>query len=65
MPALNERLMYALADYGEKIKKDGWRAGENLISEYEKEFQNFRELANALAIVLRAYEILEEGQGQG
>lgn len=48
----------ALADYGQKIKRDGWEAGENLITKGEKQWKDFRKWAYALGIMLRAEELL-------
>jgi hypothetical protein len=50
----------ALAEYGRVIKADGWKAGEKLITEYEKKFTDFRKWAYALGISLRAKEILDQ-----
>ncbi len=53
----------ALAAYGRTIKADGWKAGEKLIDRREKEYPEFRKWAYALGIMLRAGEILEQGEG--
>ncbi len=53
----NVELAKALALYGATIKAKGWEAGEPLIARFSEEFMNFREMAWAVGIVLRAEEI--------
>ena len=59
-PEVNEDLLCDLSDYCETIKHEGWKAGEPLIESYGKKYANFRELAYALGVVLRAYELIDE-----
>lgn len=61
IPLKNHKLARALALYGATIKEAGWEAGEPLISRFSEEFMNFREMAWAVGIVLRADEIIDEG----
>lgn len=58
---MKEEMIQALAEYGKTIKKHGWKAGEPTIQAGEKKFPDFRRWAHALAIMLRAEEILQEG----
>lgn len=58
---MTKALKQELARYGRTIKKDGWQAGEPLIASGEKRFKDFRKWAAALAIMLRAQEILKNG----
>lgn len=58
----DEKLVKALAIYGATIKELGWEAGEPFITRYSEQFLNFREMAHAVGIVLRAEEINEEPQ---
>lgn len=60
MKLKNFRLAKALAVYGATIKTSGWEAGEPLIARFSEEFMNFREMAWAVGVVLRAEEIVEE-----
>lgn len=60
MQPKNLRLAKALAVYGATIKECGWEAGEPFIVKYSEEFLNFREMAWAVGVVLRAEEINEE-----
>lgn len=60
IPLKNHKLAKALALYGTTIKELGWEAGEPLISRFSEEFLNFREMAWAVGVVLRAEEIIEE-----
>lgn len=53
----NIPLALALSVYGAIIKELGWEAGEPLIAKYAEQFINFREMAWAVGIVLRAEEI--------
>ena len=59
---MTPKMKRALAEYGTAIKADGWDAGEKLIGKYDKEFPEFRKWAYALGIMLRAKEILEQGE---
>jgi len=59
----NIRLAKALAIYGATIKERGWEAGEPMIARFAEEFMDFREMAWAVGMVLRAEEILEEERG--
>lgn len=53
-----KKLVRALAEYGRTIQRDGWRAGEPIIDQYERTIPDFRRWAYALAIMLRAEELL-------
>lgn len=57
---MKEGMRNALAEYGRLIKEQGFKAGEPIIQAREKKFQDFRRWAYALAIMLRAEEILSE-----
>lgn len=50
----------ALAQYGRVIQEKGAMAGERVIEKYEKVFPDFRNLARAVGLILRAAELLEE-----
>lgn len=56
------RLAKALSVYGAAIKAGGWAAGEPIIARFSEEFMDFREMAWAVGVVLRAEEIVEEGR---
>lgn len=60
----NDKLAKALALYGATIKELGWKAGEPLIVKYVEQFENFKELAWAICVVLRAEEISKEEEGK-
>lgn len=60
IPLKNPRLAKALMVYGATIKAEGWEAGEPVIAKFSEEFMDFREMAWAVAVVLRAEEIIEE-----
>jgi hypothetical protein len=55
---MKDELIRALTEYGRAIKRGGWRAGEPLISQYERTIPDFRRWARALGIMLRAEELL-------
>lgn len=57
---MDAEMIDALADYGRTIKQNGWQAGESLIEKYSSRFEDFKKWAYALAIMLRAEEILDE-----
>lgn len=59
----NTELVKALSIYGATIKELGWEAGEPLIAQFSEKFMNFREMAWAVGIVLRAEEI-QESRGE-
>ncbi len=50
----------ALGEYGSRIMEHGAGAGEAVIKKYEAVFADFRNLAYALRIILRADELLQE-----
>lgn len=50
----------ALTEYGRKTRDEGWEAGEPLVEKYSLRFKDFGKWARALAIMLRARELLEE-----
>jgi len=55
---MNEDLKRALTEYILTVRTCGWEAGEEFILVHEEGFQDFRRWAYALAIVVRAREIL-------
>lgn len=55
-----EKLIQALAEYGQTIRKDGWTAGEPIIERHERKIPEFRRWAYALGIVLRVEELLAD-----
>lgn len=57
---MDEDMKNELARYGEAIRRDGWQIGEPMIWEAEKRWPDFRRWAHALAIMLRAEEILND-----
>lgn len=56
---MDEAMMKALLEYGLTIQQKGWKAGEPLITKYEKQFKGFQHWAHALGVTLRAYEIID------
>ncbi len=58
-----ERLAADLARYGRIITRRGWEAGEAFVRRAEKRHQDFRRWATALAILLRAEELLSSVPG--
>lgn len=52
------RMKQTLVEYAVTIQDHGWEAGEEFITVQEREIRDFRRWAYALAIVLRAREIL-------
>ena len=55
---MDQKMKDELSRYGRIIRNDGWKIGEPLILEAEKQWPDFRRWAYALGIVLRAQEIL-------
>lgn len=57
---MDEYFKAALAEYGSKLKADGWEAAEPIIERHSRRWPDFHRFATALGIMLRADEILEE-----
>lgn len=56
---MEEAMKDALKEYGQTIKRHGWKAGEPLIEKYSSKSQDFEKWARALAMMLRTMELLE------
>lgn len=61
---MNKRMRAALLEYAEVILAQGWEAGEALIEKYAEQYSDFRKWANAVALMLRAEERLNELRGK-
>lgn len=58
---MEKAMQEALQEYGRTIRKSGWKAGEPLIRMNAKRFKDFKKWARALAMMLRATELLKAG----
>lgn len=55
---MTKQMKAALTEYAEAIKANGHAAGEPIIVKYEEQYADFRRWANAVALMLRADELL-------
>ncbi len=57
---MDDQMKEAIKEYGRLIKRKGHAAGEVLIAKYRQRFKDFDTWAMALAVMLRADELLGE-----